>query len=120
MRHWRAYCIERCMVRSEGGRWKRPGYTGTSLAAYPTSRPVLGGGWRRRRRPLTRQARIPRLQPCGLSSSLLYVRIVQTGPQMRGQRLRVRCDTGEMLPWDHPDIDQRRYVAPPRERVVPR
>jgi len=29
-------------------RWKRPGCTGTSLAAYPTSRPVLKAGGRRR------------------------------------------------------------------------
>ncbi len=31
------------MRRSEGGSWKRPAYNGTSLAAYPTVRPVWGG-----------------------------------------------------------------------------
>ncbi len=35
------------LLYSEGGRWKRPGYTGTSLAAYPTVRPVRGGADRK-------------------------------------------------------------------------
>ena len=37
--------IERVTSSSEGGRWKST-HRGTSLAAYPTSRPVLNGGLR--------------------------------------------------------------------------
>jgi transposase len=41
MSYWRAKCIERCMLRSEGGRQKRS--YATSLAAYPTKTTYVGG-----------------------------------------------------------------------------
>lgn len=63
VRHWRAYCAERCMVRSEEGTRKRAATYLVGCLSYRTSGFEGGRGWRQS--PPSQQ-RAPRNRyPCG-------------------------------------------------------
>ena len=56
--------IERVTISSEGGRWKST-HRGNSLAAYPTSRPVLRRGGESNLASLSRPVALVGFQGCG-------------------------------------------------------